>query len=96
MAFYTAVSKRKFQGFALILDTLFVDTLLVLADKFPRLQKKGLKSDRNPHGSHLWSLSNHLTVRPNGITDTEKYFRINYAFPSRYRYRRNLVLNNFW
>ena len=32
------------------------------------------------------------TVRPNGITDRETYFRINYAFCSRYRYRQKL----FW
>ena len=36
------------------------------------------------------------TGRPNGITDRKYHFWIHYAFHSRYRYRRKLVLHSFF
>ena len=37
-----------------------------------------------------------ITGRPNGITDREKIFRINFAFRNRYRYKQRLFWNSFF
>ena len=40
-----------------------------------------------------WNLRPVIFGVENGIADREKYFRINYAFHSRYRYRRKFFRN---